>query len=254
MDDGLAGKRVLVTGGSRGLGAAAVRRFAESGATVLAVARNAPAEPVPATFIPGDLGTPAGAAALARRVLDEVGGIDVLVDNAAAATGPAATLDRTDEAWLADLDANLLSAVRLDRELVPGMVERGTGVVVHVSSIASRLPQNQEASYAAAKAALNAYSRTLAAEVGPHGVRVVCVLPGFIATQGALSHLRQFADRQGITLEEQTRQVVEHLNVPMGRPGDPEDAAELIAFLASARAKWLTGAQFRVDGGIIPTT
>jgi NAD(P)-dependent dehydrogenase (short-subunit alcohol dehydrogenase family) len=221
---------------------------------VLAAARNAPAEPLPATFIPGDLGTRAGAAALARRVLDEVGGIDVLVDNAAAATGPVATLDRTDEDWLADLDANLLGAVRLDRELVPGMVERGTGVVVHVSSIASRLPQNQEVSYAAAKAALNAYSRTLAAEVGPHGVRVVCVLPGFIATQGALSHLQQFADRQGITIEEQTQQVVEHLNLPMGRPGEPEDAAELIAFLASARAKWLTGAQFRVDGGIIPTT
>jgi NAD(P)-dependent dehydrogenase (short-subunit alcohol dehydrogenase family) len=220
---------------------------------VLAAARNAPAEPLPATFIPGDLGTAAGAAALARRVLDEVGGIDILVDNAAAASGPVATLDRTDESWLADLDANLLSAVRLDRELVPGMVERGTGVVVHVSSIASRLPQKQEVSYAAAKAALNAYSRTLAAEVGPHGVRVVCVLPGFIATEGALSHLQQFADRQGITIEEQTQQVVEHLNLPMGRPGEPEDAAELIAFLASARAKWLTGAQFRVDGGIVPT-
>ncbi|WP_327004575.1 SDR family oxidoreductase [Dactylosporangium sp. NBC_01737] len=147
---------------------------------------------------------------------------------------------------------NLLSAVRLDRALVPGMVERGSGVVVHVSSIASRLPQRTESSYAAAKAALNAYSRELATEVGQHGVRVVCVLPGFVVTEGATQHLRRIADQQDTSVKHVTQQIVDHLNVPMGRPGDPEDVAEMIAFLASKRAKWLTGAEFRVDGGIIP--
>ncbi len=252
IDEGLKGLRVLVTGGSRGLGAQVVRRFAEAGATVLATARTAPEEELPARFLTGDLSTAAGAAEVGAKVLDAVGGVDVLVDNAGSGTPPAATLQCTDESWLADLNANLLSAVRLDRILVPGMVERGSGVVVHVSSIASRMPQAGQVAYAAAKAALNAYSRTLATEVGGHGVRVVNVLPGFVATPGAVAHIQTMADAQGISLDDAQRLLVERLNVPMGRAGEPDDVAELIVFLASRRAKWLTGAQFRVDGGIIP--
>ncbi|AGJ52643.1 3-oxoacyl-[acyl-carrier protein] reductase [Streptomyces sp. PAMC 26508] len=252
-DNSLEGLRVLVTGGSRGLGAATMRRFVAAGATVLTASRSRPDKDSGATFLAADLSTQQGVAELGRRVVEQVGGVDVLVNNAGAASTPAPTLSRSDESWQADLEMNLLSAVRLDRALVPGMVERGSGVVVHVSSIASQLPQRTEASYAAAKAALNTYSRELATEVGEHGVRVVCVLPGFVATEGATAHLKHMAEKQGITTEEVTRQIVDHLNVPMGRPGDPEDVAEMIAFLASSRAKWLTGAQFRVDGGIIPT-
>ncbi|MFD3484801.1 oxidoreductase [Streptomyces sp. NPDC058665] len=251
-DEGLSGLRVLVTGGSRGLGRATARRFAAAGATVLTASRTAPPEDLPATFIPADLRSAEGVAELGRRVLDTVGGVDVLVNNAGAATGPIPTLERPDASWLADLEMNLLGAVRLDRALVPGMVERGSGVVVHVSSIASRLPQPAEASYAASKAALNAYSRELATAVGEHGVRVVCVLPGFVVTEGAADHLQHMADSQGVGVDDVKRQLVDRLKVPMGRPGSPEDVAEMIAFLASGRAKWLTGAQFRVDGGIIP--
>ncbi|GAA4995540.1 oxidoreductase [Actinopolymorpha pittospori] len=251
-EEGLSGLRVLVTGGSRGLGEATVRRFAAAGATVLTASRGTPPADLPATHIPADLATEEGVAELGWQVIDRVGGVDVLVNNAAAASAPAPTLQRTDKSWYADLEMNLLSAVRLDRALVPGMVEQGSGVVVHVSSIASRLPQRAEASYAAAKAALNVYSRELATEVGGHGVRVVCVLPGFVATAGATEHLTRIADQQGIGVDAVKQQIVDHLNVPMGRPGDPEDVAEMIAFLASRRAKWLTGAEFRVDGGIIP--
>ncbi|MFD6446932.1 oxidoreductase [Promicromonospora sp. NPDC060204] len=250
--EGLEGLRVLVTGGSRGLGRATARRFVAAGATVLTAARTAPPDDLRATHVPADLATEQGVAELGRRVIDAVGGVDVLVDNAGAATTPTPTLQRSDESWQSDLEINLLAAVRLDRALVPGMVERGSGVVVHVSSIASHLPQRNEAPYAAAKAALNAYSRELATEVGEHGVRVVCVLPGFVVTEGARAHHQQMADQQGISLGEVQQQIVDHLGMPMGRPGDPEDVAEMIAFLASDRAKWLTGAQFRVDGGIIP--
>lgn len=188
VNEGLTGLRVLVTGGSRGIGQATVRRFAAAGATVLTASRTAPPEDLPATFIPADLRSEEGAAELGRRAVDSVGGIDVLVNNAGAATGPMQTLERSDASWLADLEMNLLSAVRLDRALVPQMVERGSGVVVHVSSIASHLPQPAEASYAASKAALNAYSRELATAVGEHGVRVVCVVPGFVVTEGAVGH------------------------------------------------------------------
>lgn len=253
VPEGLSGRRVLVTGGSRGLGAAIVRRFAAAGATVLAAARTPP-EPgeLPATFFAADLATAEGAADLARRVLDTAGGVDVLVDNAGSASPPADTLVRSDESWEADLALNLLGAVRLDRHLVPGMVERGRGVVVHVSSIASRLPQPGQVAYAAAKAALNTYSRALAAELGPSGVRVVNVLPGFIPTPGAIAHHRKIAESRGVSLEQAQRDLATSLNVPMARPGSPEDAAELVVFLASDRARWLTGAQYRVDGGILP--
>ncbi len=135
--------------------------------------------------------------------------------------------------------------MRLDRIMVPGILERGSGVVVHVSSIASRMPQGGQVAYAAAKAALNAYSRTLAMEVGEHGVRVV-------ATPGAVAHIQKIADAEGITLDEAQRVLAARLNVPMRRPGEPDDVAEMIVFLASRRAKWLTEAQFRADGGIMP--
>ncbi|MEV7427580.1 oxidoreductase [Streptomyces sp. NPDC091212] len=252
VNEELAGLRVLVTGGSRGIGEATVRRLAAAGATVLTASRTAPADDLPAIFITADLRSEEGATELGRRVVDHVGGIDVLVNNAGSATGPVPTLERSDASWLADLEMNLLGAVRLDRALVPQMVERGSGVVVHVSSIASHLPQPAEASYAASKAALNAYSRELATAVGQHGVRVVCVVPGFVVTEGAVGHLQQMADSQGVGIDDIKQQIVDHLKVPMGRPGEPEDVAEMIAFLASGRAKWLTGAQFRVDGGIIP--
>lgn len=253
VDEGLAGRTVLVTGGSRGLGAATVRRFAAAGATVLATARTAPDDgDLPARFFAADLSTAEGVADLARAVDRAVGGVDVLVNNAGGGTAPAATLLRTDESWESDLRLNLLSAVRLDRHLVPGMVERGSGVVVHVSSIASQFPRPGQVAYASAKAALNTYSRTLAAEVGPSGVRVVNVLPGFIPTGGAIAHHRKIAESRGVSLEEAQRDLAASLNVLLAEPGTPEDAAELIVFLASQRGRWLTGAQYRVDGGILP--
>jgi NAD(P)-dependent dehydrogenase (short-subunit alcohol dehydrogenase family) len=112
---------------------------------------------------------------------------------------------------------------------------------------------NGQASYAASKAALNAYSRTLATEVSPRGVRVVNVLPGFIKTEGAAESLTTMAESNGITLKQMEQNIIDHLGIPMRRPGTPEEAAEMVAFLASDRASWVTGGEFRIDGGIIPT-
>ena len=105
--------------------------------------------------------------------------------------------------------------------------------------------------YSAAKAALNSYSRGPAEEVSPYGVRVLCVLPGFVATPGAVAQHQRMAGRRGLTLPEMQRELAANLRAPMGRPGTPEDATELIVFLASARARWLTGAEFRVDRDIL---
>lgn len=202
-------------------------------------------------MLAADLRTAAGVTDLVRQIGEVCDGVDVLVDNAGPTTPPSSVLSRSDEAWLSDLEINLLAAVRLDRALVPTMVERGAGVVVHVSSIASKLPQPGDTSYAAAKAAVNTYSRALAVEVGPRGVRVVCVVPGFIRTEGAQAHLDELAEDRGITVDELLVDLAADLDIPAGRPGTPEDAAELIAFLASDRGRWLTGAQYRVDGGIL---
>ena len=244
----------LVTGGSRGLGAAIASRLAEGGADVWVASRTAPSESVAGVrWLEADLSTASGVTELARRLRDGQIEVDLLVDNAGASSSAMDTLDTSDAAWLSDFELNLFAAVRLDREIVPGMIQRGRGVVVHISSIASHFPQPQQSSYSASKAALNSYSRSLAAEVGPQGVRVVNVLPGFIATAGAVAHHQKMATERGISLEQMQRELALALKVPMARPGTAEDAAELVAFLTSDKAKWITGAEFRVDGGIIPT-
>ena len=231
-EDGLSGLRVLVTGGSRGLGEATVRRFAAAGATVLTASRGTPPEDLPATHFPADLATEDGVAELGRlshrphrrggRAGQQCGWCEL----------PAPTLQRSDESWYSDLEMNLLSAVRLDRALVPGMVERGSGVVVHVSSIASQLPQRTEASYAAAKAALNAYSRELATEVGSTGCAwcVSCRASWPPTAPTSTCPHRRPAGRRPRRDSSNRSWSTE---VPMGRPGDPEDVAEMIAFLAS---------------------
>ena len=164
-----AGKRVLVTGGTKGAGEAIVRRFASAGARLVTVARSAPLNhDFPAHFVSGDLSTPTGAARVAEAVTGYLGGVDILVHNLGGSNAPGGGFAAlTDEIWFDEINLNLLAAVRLDRALVPGMIERGAGVVIHISSIQRRLPLPESTTaYAAAKAALTTYSKALSKELG----------------------------------------------------------------------------------------
>jgi NAD(P)-dependent dehydrogenase (short-subunit alcohol dehydrogenase family) len=160
-----------------------------------------------------------------------------------------------DEDWQNVLDVNLLAAVRLDRAFLSGMIERKTGVIVHISSVAHRLPfSNSTLAYAAAKGALSTYSKGLAKGVAAHGVRVVMVSPGFIETSGAHGMIMDVSRGAGLSEEAARQRIVEMLGgIPVGRPGRPEEVAELIAFLSSDRAAYISGVDYVIDGGTIPT-
>ena len=245
----LTGKRAIVTGGSRGIGAAVVQRLLDGGATVVATARSATDEtPKAATFIPGDISTLAGVQAFASAALGELGGVDILINNAGAArTHLGGISSIPDEEWLDALNLNYLSAVRLTNALLPALREAGAGsAIVNISSSAAFTPAPPLAHYGAAKAALNAYGKALASELAPTGIRITTVSPGNVLTPGADAIRQDFADAAGISLADITA------GVPLGRPGDPRDIAEAVAYLASDRAQWVTGVTLHVDGGELP--
>src|SRR5438034_3550271 len=199
-----AGKRVLVTGGTKGMGEAIVRRLAAGGATVATTARSALPEGLAVElFVQADISTREGVDRVVREVLDRLGGVDSLVNNVGGSSSPSGgVLALGDEDWQDTINANLLAAVRLDRGLLPGMLERGAGVIIHISSIQRRLPLFEATlAYAAAKAALTTYSKGLSKEFGPKGIRVNTVAPGFIETIAAHGLIapsrREGGDRRG---------------------------------------------------------
>ncbi|MEA5161292.1 SDR family oxidoreductase [Cereibacter johrii] len=250
----LQGKRALITGGTQGAGAATLALFRELGAEVLTSARNRPGDLPEEMFVAADLTTPAGCETVAAAVRDRLGGVDILVHMLGGSSAPGGGFAALGEAeWQAEL--NLMPAVRLDRALLPGMVARGAGVVVHVTSIQRLLPLPEATTgYAAAKAALSAYSKSLSKEVAPKGVRVVRVAPGWIATEASLRLAERLAAEAGTDLEDGKRRIMASLGgIPLGRPSAPAEIANLIAFLASDRAASITGTEHVIDGGTVPT-
>ncbi|WP_114953437.1 SDR family oxidoreductase [Sphingosinicella terrae] len=252
-----AGQAVVVTAGTKGAGAATFRRFAAGGARLITAARSGRPDFVPAdAFVEADLGTAEGVTRLAEAAAERLGPIDVIAHVLGGSTAPGGGFAALDDGhWSAEIALNLMGAVRLDRALVPAMLARGRGAIVHVASIQRRLPLPESTTaYAAAKAALAAYSKALSKEIGPKGIRVNVVSPGWIYTEAAEALVKRIAASSGEGEAAARQSILDALGgIPLGRPAQPEEVAELIAFLASDRAASIHGAEFTIDGGTVPT-
>lgn len=253
----LTGRRALVTGGTKGVGAAVVETLRNAGVTVIATARSVPEiAPEGVQYVAADLTTADGCTVVANAVLDHLGGIDIVVNVLGGSSAPAGGFAALNDAeWEAAINQNLMPAVRLDRALLPSMIAQRSGVIIHVTSIQHDLPLPESTTaYAAAKAALSTYSKSLSKEVTPKGVRVVRVSPGWIETEAAVRLAERLADQAGTDYEGGKKIIMECLGgIPLGRPVRPQEVADLIAFLVSPRAASITGTEHVIDGGTVPT-
>src|SRR5246127_4277945 len=253
----LADRRALVTGGTKGIGAAVVETLRGAGAQVVATARSAPARPAEGVrYFTADLSTAEGARGVAESVLKHLGSIDIIVNVLGGSSAPGggfAALD--DSEWFKELNQNLMPAVRLDRALLPAMIGQRSGVIIHVTSIQHTLPLPESTTaYAAAKAALSTYSKSLSKEVPPKGVRVIRVSPGWVKTEAAVALAERLAAQAGTDYEGGQEIIMNGLGgIPLGRPAKPTEVADLIAFLVSPRAASITGTEYVIDGGTVPT-
>jgi len=257
FNEELSGKIALVTGGTKGTGKAIAERLLNAGARVIITARNKPeTENKELHFISADLSTSNGSVKVIDEIKAKYGKLDILINNLGSSETPGGGFEALmDEDWEQTFQANLFAPVRLDRGFLPGMIEQKSGIIIHIASIQGKLPlYDSTLPYAAAKAGLINYSKSLSNEVAPKGVRVLTVSPGWIMTTSAKRMMERIAQSSNGTIEEATESVMNALGgIPFGRPAQPEEVAELVGFLVSPRANYLTGTEFVIDGGTIPT-
>ncbi|MEZ7496609.1 SDR family oxidoreductase [Leeuwenhoekiella aequorea] len=250
-------KIALVTGGTKGAGKAIAERLSNAGAKVIVVARNPPVENGSGFhFIAADLSTAEGTEKVVSTTLNQFGKLDILINNMGGSEtkgGGFAVLG--DKDWLETLQTNLLAPVRLDRGFLPQMIANKSGVIIHIGSIQAKLPLfDSTLPYAAAKAGLLNYSKGLSNEVAPKGVRVLTVSPGWIMTTSSSRLVERLADNSNTSFEEAKQDLMQSLGgIPYGRPAEPKEIAELVGFLVSPRANYLTGTAYVIDGGTLPT-
>ena len=256
LDLKIANRRALVTGGTKGIGAAVVAVLLEQGVKVITTSRTKPETlPEGALHVACDLATAKGCMTVVTAVNEQLGGIDFIINSLGGSSAPGggfATL--TDDIWLEELNLNLMSAVRIDRALLPAMIKAGSGVVIHVTSIQNKLPLPESTTaYAAAKGAMSTYSKSLSKEVSSKGVRVVRVSPGWVMTEASERLVERIA-KDADTDNDGGRAIIMNSlgGIPIGRPAEPKEVADLIAFLVSPLAGSITGTEYVIDGGTIP--
>jgi NAD(P)-dependent dehydrogenase (short-subunit alcohol dehydrogenase family) len=257
MDLGLSGKRVLVTGSSRGTGAGLARVLAAEGAAVWVHGFEAPpteavAEAIRETGhqahpVVGDIRTDEGA----REVAAEIGEIDILVNNYGVAEG--GNWQSPAEDWIDIYQKNVLSGVRLVHALAPGMRARAWGRILFVSTVGYARPNARMPHYYAAKTALVNMTVSLAKELAHTGITVNCISPGLIATDELKESFTRRAKRKGESTDwpsVEQRVVTGDMPNPAGLIGEPEDIGHLVAFLVSDKARYINAANLRIDGGM----
>ena len=261
MNFGLEGRVAVITGGSQGIGREIARLLAAEGADLVLAARRADVLEATAAAlrdntgrrvlaVAADVATADGPSAIADAALGEFGHVDILVNNAG--KGFNKPLDQlTDADWYASIDLNLMSAVRMCRALVPQMCERGWGRVINISTRVALEPDPYFAAYAASKAALINYSKSLANAHSGDGVLTNCVVPGLIRSEAIDQAAEKSAAETGLTVDEVMARTLKKRPIPAGRLGEPTDVAGLVALLCSDHGSWITGACITIDGGIV---